>query len=158
MKRLFAFAPFALLLSMLTRAQTITFSEHIAPIIYSHCTQCHRPGEIGPFPLPNYGEVKAQDGLIKYATGIQYMPPWKADPSYQQYQKVNTLSPSEIQLINDWVVQGSQRGDSTLEPQPPVFPTGSAVGVPDLTIAFSQSHPILGNNTDEYRYFVIPTG
>jgi hypothetical protein len=140
------------------QAQTVTYAGDIAPIIYQHCTTCHRPGEIGPFPLTRYSEVKANDGLIKYSTGIHYMPPWKADPTYQEYQKVNVLSAAEIQLIDDWVTQGSPRGDSTLEPAVPVFPTGSAVGVPDLTISFAQSHPILGNNTDEYRYFVIPTG
>lgn len=158
MKKIFTLAVFFLFGFSEIEAQTVTFAEHIAPIIYSHCTGCHRPGEVGPFPLTNYSEVKANDGLIEYVTGIQYMPPWKADPHYQQYQKVNTLTTSEITLISNWVAQGSLRGDSTLEPQSPVFPTGSAIGVPDLTISFAQSHPIAGNNTDEYRYFVIPTG
>jgi hypothetical protein len=158
MKSVFTFLIAVLLLSAKVQAQTITYAEHIAPIIYSHCTQCHRAGEIGPFPLTNYSEVKAQDGLVAYATGIKYMPPWKADPAYADYQKVNILSPSEIQLIADWVNQGSQRGDSTIEPSTPVFPTGSKVGVPDLTLSFAHAHPIAGNNTDEYRYFVIPTG
>ncbi|MFM2305485.1 MAG: hypothetical protein RLZZ367_154 [Bacteroidota bacterium] len=141
-----------------SNAQTVTYAQHIAPIIYSHCTQCHRPGEIGPFSLTNYNEVKAQAGLIKYTTSIKYMPPWKADPNYQQYQKVNILSDAQIQLISDWVTQGMLRGDSTTEPELPVFPTGSLIGTPDLTISFAQSHTIAGNNTDEYRYFVIPTG
>jgi hypothetical protein len=158
MKRIFTSIAFTLMLSFFAQAQTVTYAEHIAPIIYSHCTSCHRAGEIGPFSLSNYSEVKAQDGLVKYVTSIQYMPPWKADPTYQQYQKVNVLSASEIQLINDWVTQGSVRGDSTLEPALPVFPTGSLVGVPDLTISFAQSHTIAGNDSDEYRYFVIPTG
>ncbi len=158
MKRIFTSFLFVIMLSFFSNAQTVTYAEHIAPIIYSHCTQCHRAGEIGPFPLTNYSEVKAQDGLVKYATSIQYMPPWKADITYAEYQKVNVLTASEIQLINDWVTQGSLRGDSTIEPQTPVYPTGSRVGVPDLTISFAQAHPILGNNTDEYRYFVIPTG
>lgn len=152
------FTSMAVFIGCYLQAQTVTYAEHIAPIIYSHCTSCHRPGEIGPFPLTKYSEVKANDGLIKYSTGIHYMPPWKADPTYAEYQKVNVLTAAEIQLIDDWVTAGSPRGDSTLEPAMPVFPQGSAVGVPDLTISFSQAHPILGNNTDEYRYFVIPTG
>ena len=32
-------------------AQTVTYSEQIAPIIYNNCTICHRPGEVAPFPL-----------------------------------------------------------------------------------------------------------
>ena len=32
----------------------VNFSEHISPIIYNNCTECHRPGEIGAFlPLSN---------------------------------------------------------------------------------------------------------
>src|SRR5688572_3203022 len=136
----------------------VNFSEHIAPIIYNHCTNCHRPGEIAPFPLTNYSEVQSWSGMIKYVTGIHYMPPFKADPTYQEYQKVNVLTDSEIQLISDWVDAGTPQGNTSLEPPLPVFPAGSAIGTPDLTVSFSQKHPILGNNTDEYRYFVIPTG
>ena len=32
-------------------AQTVTFNEHIAPIIYGNCTKCHHPGEVAPFSL-----------------------------------------------------------------------------------------------------------
>ena len=32
----------------------ITYSEHIAPIIYDNCTVCHRQGEIGRMALTNY--------------------------------------------------------------------------------------------------------
>ena len=28
----------------------VTFSRDVAPIIFEHCTACHRAGEIGPFP------------------------------------------------------------------------------------------------------------
>ena len=41
-----------------TLAQTqVTFSEHIAPIIYENCTSCHRTGEVGPMSLTNYDEI-----------------------------------------------------------------------------------------------------
>jgi hypothetical protein len=154
---------FCILFSLLstglfTSAQIVNFSEHIAPIIYNHCTSCHRPGEVAPFPLTNYSEVQSWATMIKYVTDIKYMPPFKADPAYQEYQKVNTLSASEIQLISDWVDAGTPQGNTTLEPPLPVFPTGSAIGTPDLTLSFSQKHLIDGNNTDEYRYFVLPTG
>lgn len=144
--------------ALAANAQNVTFSEHIAPIIYNHCTGCHRPGEVAPFPLTNYAEVQSWGAMIEYVTGIKYMPPFKADPTYQQYQRVNVLSDAEIQLISDWVGAGMPQGNTTLEPPLPTFPTGSAIGTPDLVLSFSQSHPIAGNNTDEYRYFVLPTG
>jgi hypothetical protein len=35
-----------------SKAQNVTFAKDIAPIIYNKCTNCHRPGEIGPMSLP----------------------------------------------------------------------------------------------------------
>ena len=32
-------------------AKEITFTQHVAPIIFQNCTSCHRPGEAGPFAL-----------------------------------------------------------------------------------------------------------
>lgn len=139
-------------------AQTVTYSEHIAPIIYNHCTSCHRPGEIAPFSLTSYSEVLSWGGMIKYVTDIKFMPPWKADPTYQRYQKENFLSDNQIQLIKDWVDSGMPQGDPNLEPPLPQFPTGSQIGVPDLVLSFAQSHTIQDNNQDEYRYFILPTG
>ncbi|MFN8277261.1 MAG: T9SS type A sorting domain-containing protein [Chitinophagales bacterium] len=138
-------------------AQSVTYSEHIAPIIYQHCTNCHRPGEVAPFPLTNYTQVQANASTIKYATSIRYMPPWKADKNYQRYQHENFLTDAQIQQISDWVDQGTPQGNPALEPPLPVFPTGSQVGTPDMVVSFAQQYKHVGNNVDEYRYFVLPT-
>ena len=151
---------FALILgySATSNGQSITFSEHIAPIIYNQCTNCHRPGEIGPFSLTNYTEVAAYGSMIQYVTDINYMPPWKPDPNYRQYQKENYLSAEQKQQISTWVNDGMPQGNPALEPPLPVFPTGSQVGVPDLVLSFAEAHTVQGNNNDEYIYFVLPTG
>ena len=81
------FSPLLLVLLTLAaapcaQAQTgrqVTFSQHIAPLVYQHCTPCHRTGEVAPFPLTTYAEVASHAQTIKYVTGIRYMPPWKAD-------------------------------------------------------------------------------
>ena len=74
MKNLALLLLFAIMSFLPTRAQ-VTFSEHIAPIIYNNCTSCHRPGEIAPFSLSNYSEMAAWAGMIQYVTEIKYMPP-----------------------------------------------------------------------------------
>ena len=70
---------FALLVARLgAQAQTgpqVTFSQHIAPLVYQHCTPCHRTGEVAPFPLTTYAEVASHGQTIKYVTGTRYMPP-----------------------------------------------------------------------------------
>ena len=145
------------LLSSNLQAQTVTFAEHIAPIIYQHCTSCHRPNEIGRFSLTNYQEVMSWGPTIRQVTQVRYMPPWKPDHTYSTLLGENKLTTTQIQQIADWVADGMPRGDVALEPTPPNFPTGSQLGTPDLTLSYSEMlhHPAGGDN---YRVMVLPTG
>ncbi len=146
-----------LALPFLTSGQ-VTFSKDIAPIIYNQCSVCHRPGEIGPMALTNYQEVRNWAPTIKYVTSIRYMPPWKPDPEYSRFIGENFLTDEQIGTIAEWVDNGTPRGDPASEPLLPEFPEGSVLGTPDLVLSFAQSHLHKGDNKDEYRYFVLPTG
>jgi len=139
-------------------AQGVTFTKDIAPIIYNRCTQCHRPGEIGPFAMTNYSEVESWAQTIKYVTSIRYMPPWKADPEYSRFLGERFLSNEEIALIAEWADNGAPYGNASEEPSLPEFPTGSQVGTPDLVLTMAEAYPHAGGNQDEYRVFVLPTG
>ena len=153
----FTFISLMLFVANILGAQP-TFNEDIAPIIYEHCTSCHRPGEIGPMPLTKYNQVASWASMIEFVTSTRYMPPWKADPSYNSYLYENYLTDEEIQLIADWVAAGSPEGDPANEPIPPVFPPGSQLGTPDLVLSFAETFEHYGGNEDEYRIFVLPTG
>ena len=136
---------------------TPTFSEDIAPIIYEHCSSCHRPGEIGPMPFTNYQEVKDWANMIEYVTSIRYMPPWKPNPDFSSFLGENFLEEEEIQLIMDWVAEGMPEGDPALAPPFPVFPSGSQIGEPDLVLSFAEAFTQPGSGEDTYRIFVLPT-
>lgn len=134
-----------------------TYNSDIAPIIYSKCASCHRPGEIGPMSLTNYEEVKSYSETIKYVTSTKYMPPWQPDPSFRHFLGENFLTDDEIQTIAQWVDTGSPEGSGNAPPFPD-FPDGSVLGEPDLVLSFAEAYVHEGNNKDEYRYFVLPTG
>lgn len=136
----------------------VNFSEHIAPIIYENCTSCHRQGEVGPMSLTNYEEVSAWAPMIQYVTEIKYMPPFPPDVSYSHFLYEKALTDEEIQMIADWVDAGTPQGDPALEPPLPTFPVGSQIGTPDLVLTMEEAHTIEGNNMDDYRVFVLPTG
>jgi len=55
---------------------SVTFTEHIAPIVFNHCASCHRPGEIGPFPLLTYADTRKKGKLIQQVSERRTMPPW----------------------------------------------------------------------------------
>ena len=93
---------------------------------------------------------------IQDAVNNRVMPPWPPDPDYNHFAHERVLSQNEIDAISDWVNNGTDRGDSTTEPQPPVFTGASEITNPDLIL----SAPVYNVNTttDLYRCFVIPTG
>ncbi|MDX1905792.1 MAG: T9SS type A sorting domain-containing protein [Bacteroidia bacterium] len=135
-----------------------TFSRDISPIIYNHCTSCHRPGEIGPMPFVDYASVSAYAHMIAYVTESRYMPPWKADPAFSHLIDENILTDNEIQLIRDWVNAGAPQGNPAEEAPLPTFTTGSQLGTPDTVLSFATRYRHAGTNTDAYRVFVLPTG
>lgn len=139
-------------------AQDVTWSEDIAPILYDHCTSCHREGEIGPFPITSYEEATAYGGMIEYVTAIKYMPPWSPNPEYVHFKDENVLTEEEIALIGDWYADGMPQGDPALEPPVPTFPEGSQVGEPDLVLTMEEAYLHEGDNTDQYQVFVLETG
>ena len=160
MKHCFALLlPVLLALAPRAQAQTTpayTFSQDIAPLVYQHCTSCHRTGEVAPFPLTTYAEVVSHAQTIKYVTGTRYMPPWKPDPAYRHYLDENTLTNAEIQKIRDWVDNGAPQGNPALTPPVPTFPAGSQLGTPDLVLSMAHAFTHQGNGQDLYRIFVLP--
>ncbi len=158
MKNNILFFCFLICLSSVGVAQEITFSKDIAPIIYTNCTVCHRPGEIGPMSLTSYDEVRNWGPTIKYVTEIKYMPPWKPDKHYSSFLGERGLSDDEIAKIKNWVENGMPQGNLSDEPALPEFPEGSQIGQPDLVLSFKQTYTHKGNNRDQYQIFVLPTG
>jgi len=45
----------------------VTFSDNVAPIIFTKCAGCHRPGEAAPFSLLSYEDVRKRGELIQEA-------------------------------------------------------------------------------------------
>jgi len=136
--------------------ENITWSEHIAPIIYKNCSPCHRPGQSGPFNLLSYADAVKKAKQIKFVTKSKYMPPWPADQNYSHFIGERVLSQEQIEMIGAWVEKNTARGDSTKEPLPPVFENVSFFGKPDLVIKAQKGYRIKGNGTDAFLIMKFP--
>src|SRR5207237_1031859 len=90
----------------------LTFAKDIAPILYSNCVSCHRPGEVAPFSLLDYKTVKKHADDIATVTESRYMPPWKAEPGHGDFMNERRLSDAQIQLIQTWEKQGALEGNA----------------------------------------------
>src|SRR5689334_14879524 len=62
-----------------------TFTKDVAPILYTNCTNCHRPGEIAPMSLLTYKEARPWAKSIATQVAKGSMPPWHADPSHGDF-------------------------------------------------------------------------
>ncbi|MDX1909492.1 MAG: hypothetical protein SF053_20805 [Bacteroidia bacterium] len=137
--------------------QDITFASHIAPIIFEHCTPCHRPDGYAPFPLTTYEEVSRRAGFIAHVTEIGYMPPWKANPGFRHFANERILPPAQVEAITRWVAAGAPEGNRAATPPVPVFPAGSQLAdQPDLVVSMREPFQIPGNNRQTYICYKIP--
>src|SRR5580700_10903261 len=78
------------------KTKQVTYSENIAPLIYKHCTTCHRAGSAGTFNLVTYEDVRKHARQIELVTRTRVMPPWPADFNYSHFAGENYLSEEEI--------------------------------------------------------------
>ncbi len=124
----------------------VTFSEHVAPILYDNCVRCHRPGGVAPMSLVTYQEVQPWAPVIKYKTGIRdrmgAMPPYYLERGVgiQQMKDDERLSEEEIALIAAWADTGAPRGNPELLPVPPQFEDSNdwVLGKPDLVVPLEE--------------------
>src|SRR5215208_226375 len=113
----------------------VTFSESVAPILYSNCVTCHRPGEAAPFSLISYADARKKGRLIAEVTESRYMPPWRAAHGYGEFADERRLTEAQIATLAQWVEQG----------------------MPDLVLKMPAAYELPASGPDIYRNFVIPT-
>ena len=134
----------------------VTFYEHIEPIIHKNCMPCHRPGQAGPFNLITYDDVSRKGEFIARVTKDRYMPPWKADPGFQQYRNARSLSDADIALIQAWVLDGMPQGRAskkTKNQQKELL-----FEKPDLSLKMAEPYTIPATGQDDFRFFNLQSG
>jgi len=139
-------------------SKTVSFNRDIAPIIYSNCSSCHRPGEAAPFSLLSYSDVSKRGRTIAAVTASRIMPPWKAETASYAYRDQRRLTNDQIALIAEWVKQGMPEGDRKDAPAPPKFASGWMLGEPDLVVEMPAPFHVPADGPDIYRNIAVPLG
>jgi hypothetical protein len=136
--------------------KAVTFSEHIAPIIFNNCTSCHRSGEGAPFTLMNFRDVRRRAHMVQYAVEQGIMPPWHPADGHGEFVGKRRLPKKSIKLIARWIKTGMKPGDPNKTPALPAFTKGWKLGAPDLIVTMDKSFSVPASGPDIYRNFVIP--
>jgi hypothetical protein len=134
---------------------TLTYTKDIAPIVQGNCVSCHRPGEIGPFPLLSYQDVKKRAVQLTLVTEKRSMPPWHAD-SHGEFVGERRLTAEQIGMIKQWAEEGAKEGNPADLPLLPKFTEGWALGKPDVILEAGKEYRLGAEGTDVYRNFVLP--
>ena len=135
--------------------ETVTFNQHIAPIILEHCTPCHREGMSAPFQLLTYEDTRKRAKQIKEVTESKYMPPWLPEPVDGGFKHERGLSDQQIHLIKSWLDTGSKEGDDIVPPSIPDWPGDWQLGEPDLIASMPNDYSLQAEGRDVYRNFVL---
>lgn len=134
-----------------------TFSRDVAPIFYTKCASCHRPGEVAPMSLLTFRDARPWARAIQEKVTTREMPPWHADRRYGVFRNDLSLTPAEIETISAWVASGAREGDPAELPPPPAFTEGWQIGVPDMVFEMPVDYQVPATGTVEYQYFDVPT-
>lgn len=154
----------ALLLSLATTVAQApnepppTFTEHIAPIVFHACAGCHRPGEVAPFPLLTYADVKKRGRNMLAVVEDRHMPPWHPEPGYGSFRNDPRLDDAQIATIRRWVETGMAEGPAAALPKLPAFTSGWQLGEPDLIVSTGGAFEVPASGRDIYRNFAIAVG
>ena len=121
---------------------SVTFADHISPILQRSCESCHRPGGGGPMALQTYDQVQPWAPVIMYKTAIRdrmgAMPPFyvEKDIGIDGFKDDYSLSDLELAMIQAWATNGAPRGNPANEPAPLEWSDGIdwTLGEPDLVL------------------------
>ena len=135
-----------------------TFSKDVAPIIFSNCTSCHRPGEIAPMAFRTYKEVRPWAKAIRQVVAERTMPPWGADPGHGEFSNNRALTQPQIDTILNWIDSGAGEGNPNETPAPPVFTAGWMIGTPDVVFTMEKEFKLPSDGVLPYQNYRFRTG
>tara|TARA_R110002095_G_scaffold215499_2_gene209906 strand:- start:208 stop:2190 length:1983 start_codon:yes stop_codon:yes gene_type:complete len=139
---------------------SLTFCKEVAGVLNQHCVECHRKGEIGPFSLTDYDEVRGWADTMLETIDDGRMPPWHASPKYGHYANARFMSEDDKTILRDWVAGGMPFGDVKDLPKLPTFRDGWHLPqVPDAVYEMrNRPFVVPKEGVVEYQYFVVDPG
>ncbi|MBX9790405.1 MAG: redoxin domain-containing protein [Pirellulales bacterium] len=139
-----------------TAKRVVSFNRDLAPLVWNHCTRCHREGEVAPFALTSYADCQRRAQQLAEVVASRYMPPWKAEPGFNHFDDERRLTAGQVELFAEWAAGGTLEGNPADLPPLPTFAAGWQLGEPDLVIQMAEPFDVPADGPDILRWFVLP--
>ena len=133
----------------------VTFNRDVAPIIYQHCTTCHREGQSAPFTFLSYRDVYKRRNQIRQVIRSGFMPPWQPEAGDLAFVGDRRMTAAEIETVHGWVQAGGPEGSAADRRAAPTFESAWALGEPDLVVRFPRTFMLQADGTDVFRFFRV---
>ena len=135
-----------------------TWSDGVGQLVHRACTECHRPGQAGPFALQTYADAQRRAAMLLEVVESRFMPPWQPVEGHGVFRGDRRLADADIDLLRAWVQAGAPEGDPEQAPRPPQAQDGWILGEPDLVVTMTEGFPVPADGPDIYHNFVVPLG
>ncbi len=137
--------------------KALTFYRDVAPIVYDHCTTCHRPNTAAPFSLISFQDFTSNAEMIREVIRDETMPPWYANKQHGEFQNDRSLSDSEKRTLFLWLDSDRIAGEPSDAPSLPEYPDSKwRIGEPDLVVTMLEQHKVPATGFVPYKYVVLP--
>lgn len=133
-----------------------TYADHVARLLHEECTSCHRVDGPAPFPLQRYEDAASVAPALAAAVADGRMPPWLPAADGPAFEGERRLTRAEIRTLVRWAEAGAPAGDLARAPEPPAWPSGWALGAPDLVAEMAEPFPVPADGHEMFRNFVLP--
>jgi peroxiredoxin len=133
-----------------------SYAKEVAPLLKTHCVECHREGAIGPWAMDGHARVKNYARMIEEVLLTRRMPPWDPDPDFGKFANAHSMTREETQTLQRWVAAGAPRGDGPdplAEALPPL--PDWVMGKPDVVLRLPNPEQIPATGVLEYRHIEI---
>jgi Flp pilus assembly protein TadD len=135
-------------------ASTVTFNKDVAPILFSQCAVCHRPGGSATSTLLTFDDARRRARQIAAVTASRTMPPWKPEPGFGDFEGNRRLTDGQIAVFQRWLDDGLQEGHRRDLPKLPSWPADWELGAPDLIVTMPE-YTLRAGGPDMFRNFVV---
>jgi hypothetical protein len=137
-----------------------TWHQHVAPLVTSRCSGCHKPDGIGPFSMTSYESARPFAAAMAAAAASGRMPPWHAQETEEcqprfKWQDDQRLSADEKTLLQRWADTGAPAGDlasaAALR-----LPPATSLANPTRRVSMAGAYHLPAGGGDVFRCFSLP--
>ena len=138
------------------QTETITYHQHVAPVIRANCFPCHAGGGNAPFALDSYERVAAHSAMIAEVVRLGTMPPWYAHGGDLQFINAPELTLDERGWFQAWHDAGKPEGEPVGAEAPDSALYRQDEFLVDLRLEASEPVAVPASGFLEYQVVALP--